>query len=272
MGNDTLFPPIESYNEFYLEVSSTHQIYVTESGNPNGKPVVIVHGGPGGGSSPVTRQLFNPDVYRMIQFDQRGCGKSLPFLSLEENTTQHLVSDMEKIREKLEIDQWVVFGGSWGTTLSLHYAIQYPERVMGLILRGIFLGRQEDTDWLYQKGASDFFPDQFAPYLNHIPVEEQDDLVTAYYKRLTSDDASIRLEAARQWARWEGGIVTLLPRENVGEESDEDMLAIAIMECHYFYHHCFVEDDHYILNHADSLKEIRIRSCPRKAATSRECL
>ena len=183
MENNTLFPPIEPYNEFYLEVSSTHQIYVMESGNPNGKPVIIVHGGPGGGSSPVTRQLFNPDVYRMIQFDQRGCGKSVPFLSLEDNTTQHLVSDMEKIREKLGIEKWIVFGGSWGTTLSLHYAIQYPQRVIGLILRGIFLGRQEDTDWLYQKGASDFFPDQFAPYLNHIPVEEQDDLVTAYYKR-----------------------------------------------------------------------------------------
>ena len=259
MENVSLFPPIEAYNEFYLEVSSTHQVFVMESGNPNGKPVIIVHGGPGGGSSPVTRQLFNPDVYRMIQFDQRGCGKSLPFLSLEENTTQHLVSDMEKIREKLGIDQWLVFGGSWGTTLSLHYAIQYPERVKGLILRGIFLGRQEDTDWLYQKGASDFFPDQFEPYLNHIPVEEQDDLVTAYYKRLTSEDASIRLEAARQWARWEGGIVTLLPRETIREESDEHMLAIAIMECHYFYHHCFVEDDNYILNHVDTLKEIPIK-------------
>ena len=152
-----------------------------------------------------------------------------------------------------------MFGGSWGTTLSLHYAIQYPKRVLGLILRGIFLGRQEDTDWLYQKGASDFFPDQFEPYFNHITVEEQDDLVTAYYKRLTSEDASIRLEAARQWARWEGGIITLLPRETIGEESDEDMLAIAIMECHYFYHHCFVKDDNYILNHADTLKEIPIK-------------
>ena len=202
-----LYPEIEIYKEHLIPVSDLHTIYVEESGNPLGHPVVVLHGGPGGASSPANRQFFDPEFYRIIQFDQRGCGKSTPFASLEENTTQDLVADMEKIRTALGIEKWLVFGGSWGTTLALHYTIAHRERVVGLMLRGIFLGRQSDVDWLYQDGASHFYPENFEKFKAPIPVEEQGELVNAYYKRLTAEDESICLEAARAWAEWEHGLV-----------------------------------------------------------------
>lgn len=256
--SETLFPVIEPYAVHHIPVSEIHTIYVEESGNPHGYPVLILHGGPGGSINPESRRIFNPEVYRIIAFDQRGCGKSTPAYSLVENTTADLVSDIEMIRNAFGIEEWLVFGGSWGTTLALHYAIAHSTHVSGMMLRGVFLGRQSDVDWLYQKGASDFFPDQWQGFLAPIPVEEQGDLVSAYYKRLSNDDLSIALPAARAWANWEGGIVTLIPDENWEGEEDHGLLSLARLECHYFYHHCFVEDDNYILNHADALKEIPI--------------
>lgn len=253
-----LYPEITPYKEHALPVSNGHTLYVAESGNPEGHPVVILHGGPGGSSNPQSRQFFDPEFYHIIQFDQRGCGKSTPAFTLEANTTQHLVSDMEVIREFLGIDRWLVFGGSWGTTLALHYAIQHTDRVIGLLLRGIFLGRQEDITWLYQKGAGDFFPDNWQGFLAPIPESERDDLLSAYYKRLSSEDATISLPAARAWAKWEGGIVTLVPDLDWPEEDDAEMMALARLECHYFYHHCFVDEDNYILNHAEKLRHLPI--------------
>ena len=253
-----LYPEIEIYKEHMIPVSDLHTIYVEESGNPLGHPVVVLHGGPGGASSPANRQFFDPEFYRIIQFDQRGCGKSTPFASLEENTTHDLVADMEKIRTALGIEKWLVFGGSWGTTLALHYTIAHRERVVGLMLRGIFLGRQSDVDWLYQDGASHFYPENFEKFKAPIPVEEQGELVNAYYKRLTSEDESICLEEARAWAEWEHGLVKLIPYDPIvwDEAGIRGALTIARMECHFFYHHCFVEDDNYILNRAEAFKGI----------------
>lgn len=254
----SLYPAIEPYRIHQLAVSEKHTLYVEESGNPNGHPVIILHGGPGGSSNPVSRQIFDPQFYRIIQFDQRGCGQSTPAYCLEDNTTQDLVSDIETIRHFLAIEHWLVFGGSWGTTLALHYAIHHPQHVVGLMLRGIFLGRQEDVHWLYQKGASDFFPDNWQGFLAPIPEEERGDLVTAYYKRLSSDNLELALPAARAWSNWEGGIVKLIPDEASEAPADHHLLALARLECHYFYHHCFVDDDNYILNHAAVLKELPI--------------
>ena len=194
-----LYPEIEPYNEFKLNVSDIHTIYVEESGNPNGKPVIFLHGGPGGGIEPVYRQYFDPEQWRIIIFDQRGCGKSTPHAELRENTTWDLIADIEKIRENLDIDKWVVLGGSWGSTLSLTYAISYPEQCEELILRGIFMLRKKEINWFYQEGASNIYPDDWELFLKPIPENEQGDLVAAYYKRLTSSDESIRIEAARAW-------------------------------------------------------------------------
>lgn len=258
MLDTILFPKIDPFAIHYLEVSDGHTLYIEESGNPLGKPVVYVHGGPGGETTPQGRRFFDPGFYRIIQFDQRGCGKSTPHASLEKNTTQHLIGDMESIREYLQIEKWLVFGGSWGSTLSLCYAISHSTRVVGLILRGIFLARQEDCDWLYQNGASNFFPDQFADFRDYIPVEEQGHLLKAYYQRLTHPDVEIRLQAARHFANWEHGIITLFPPEprELTHETDLADLAISRMESHYFVHNSFLESDNYILEHAQDLKDI----------------
>ncbi|MGB6300891.1 MAG: prolyl aminopeptidase, partial [Rivularia sp. (in: cyanobacteria)] len=183
-----LYPSREAYQEGKLQVSDLHTIYFEESGNPQGKPIVVLHGGPGGGCPSYYRQYFNPEKWRVIMFDQRGCGKSTPHAELRENTTWDLVSDIEKIREHLKIDKWVVFGGSWGSTLSLAYSETHPERCNGLILRGIFMLRQKELHWFYQEGASNIFPDAWEEYLKPIPIEERGNLLTAYYKRLTSED------------------------------------------------------------------------------------
>ena len=199
----SLYPEIKPYNEFSLQVSDIHIIHVEESGNKNGKPVIFLHGGPGGGIEPVYRQYFNSKKWRIIIFDQRGCGKSTPHAELEENTTWDLVADIEKIRTHLNIDSWVVFGGSWGSTLSLSYAITHSNRCKGLILRGIFMIRKKEIDWFYQEGASYIYPDKWEKYLEPIPEEERFDLVKAYYIRLTSSDESVRLQAAKAWSIWE---------------------------------------------------------------------
>jgi proline iminopeptidase len=254
-----LYPPIEPYHTDRLRVSPVHELYFEESGNPAGKPVVFLHGGPGGGSDPKQRRFFHPEKYRVVCFDQRGCGKSTPYASLEYNTTWDLVADIEKLRAHLGIERWQVFGGSWGSTLALAYAETHPERVTELILRGIFLLRRQEIEWFYQRGASILYPDAWEPYLAHIPEAERGDLLTAYHRRLTSEDATVRLAAAKIWSGWEGATSMLLPDASFAGhyEEDEFALAFARIEAHYFVHRGFFESDDQLL-----LNVGRIRAIP----------
>lgn len=254
----TLNPEIEPYRTFRLRVDPLHELYVEESGNPRGKPVLFVHGGPGGGTEPKQRRYFDPAAYRIILFDQRGCGRSTPHASLERNTTWHLVEDMEAVRRELGIARWMLFGGSWGSTLSLAYAIRHPERVSALVLRGIFLLRRRELEWFYQEGASRIFPDAFEPYLQAIPEAERSDLMAAYHRRLTSDDAPTRLAAARAWSIWEGSTSRLLPDPDLISRTGEDQFALAFarIECHYFVNRGFFESDGWLLGQARVLRSI----------------
>ncbi|NNE64182.1 MAG: prolyl aminopeptidase [Gammaproteobacteria bacterium] len=240
-----LFPAIQPSKCWHLPVSDLHNLYIEESGNPEGLPVVFLHGGPGGNCQPGHRRFFDPERYRIILFDQRGAGKSKPHASLQENTSQHLIDDIEKIRESLKIEKWVVFGGSWGSTLALLYAQSYPDRVLGLIVRGIFLARDRDVKWFYQDGAARFFPEAWAHFLEPVAENERDDLISAYYQRLTSDNEIVRMGAAKAWSIWEGSAATLMPdRQIVSHFSDPHIaLSIARIECHYFYHQSFLEPD-----------------------------
>tara|TARA_B100001115_G_C15847034_1_gene427399 strand:+ start:5656 stop:6603 length:948 start_codon:yes stop_codon:yes gene_type:complete len=253
-----LFPKINPYNEFSLSVSDIHTLNVEESGNPNGKPVVFLHGGPGGGIEPIYRQFFNPKIWRIIIFDQRGCGKSKPHAELQDNTTWDLVEDIEKIRIHLEIEKWVVFGGSWGSTLSLSYGIKHPSRCKALILRGIFLLRQREIDWFYQEGASYIYPDAWEKYLSPIPLDERSDLVKAYYKRLTSNDYNIRIEAAKAWSIWEASTSKLFQsRKSLHHfEISSVAEAFARIECHYFVNKGFFDKDGWILDQIDQIRNI----------------
>jgi len=240
-----LYPDILPYQIHRLAVDRRHDLYVEECGNPAGLPVVFLHGGPGAGCEAMHRRFFDPERYRIVLFDQRGAGRSTPHAELTDNTTWHLVTDLEKIREELRISDWVVFGGSWGSTLALAYAQRFPERVLGLILRGIFLGRPRDIQWLYQEGASRLFPDIWERFLEPIPAAEHGDLVQAYYRRLTSDDELERLRAARAWSRWEGATSTLTTKNTVIEHFGEAHLALSLarIEAHYFVHRVFLESD-----------------------------
>jgi proline iminopeptidase len=253
-----LYPPLEPNRTGHLDVSPLHAIYYEESGNPEGRPVVFVHGGPGGGTEPVYRQYFDPEAYRIVLFDQRGCGKSTPHANLEDNTTWHLVADMEKLRESLGIDRWVVFGGSWGSALSLAYAQTHPARVLALVLRGIFLLRPSEIRWFYQEGASYLYPDAWEHYLAPIPESDRGDLVRAYYERLTSDDAGVRSEAARAWSIWEGSTSKLIPDPVLKERFAEDTFAEAFsrIECHYFINRGFLEHPDQLLDDVDRIRDI----------------
>ncbi len=243
-----LYPPIEANHTGFLEVGSGHKLYYEECGNPHGKPAVFLHGGPGGGCSAKMRRFWNPDVYRIVLFDQRGSGKSTPHASLEDNTTWDLVNDIEILRAALQIEKWQVFGGSWGSTLALAYSQTHPERVTEIVLRGIFMLRKKEIDWFYQHGASEIFPDRWQEYLKPIPKSERSDLLTAFHKRLTSDDAEVRLEAAKAWSTWEGPTSTLLPNAEIAADfSGNDLaLALARIECHYFVNGGFMEEDQLI--------------------------
>ena len=253
-----LYPPREAYLEGKLKVSDLHTIHFEESGNPQAKPIVVLHGGPGGGCPSYYRQYFNPEKWRVIMFDQRGCGKSTPHAELRENTTWDLVGDIEKLREHLGIDNWVVFGGSWGSTLSLAYSQTHPERCTGLILRGIFMLRQKELHWFYQEGASNIFPDAWEEYLKPIPQGERDDLLNAYYKRLTSEDKKIRLEAAKSWSIWEASTSKLFLDKSLmnsfGESAFAD--AFARIECHYFVNKGFFETEDQLLTNVDKIRHI----------------
>ena len=253
-----LFPNIEPFNTFHLPVSDLHTIYVEESGNKNGKPVIFLHGGPGGGVDPKYRRYFNPDKWRIIMFYQRGCGKSTPFAELKENTTWDLVDDIEKIRNHLSIDNWVVFGGSWGSTLSLAYSQTYPNSCKGLILRGIFLVRKKEIDWFYQEGANNIFPDRWESFSAPIPVEKRDNLMQAYYEILTGDDHSKKIEAAKAWSTWEGSTVRLMQDENfISDFSDEKFAeAFARIECHYFMNNCWFNSNNHLIENVDKIRHI----------------
>jgi len=254
----TLYPEIEPYDRGTLRVSPIHTIYYEQSGNPNGKPVVFVHGGPGGGSDPKQRRFFDPNAYRIVLFDQRGCGRSLPHASLEENTTWALVADMEAIRAHLGVARWQVFGGSWGSTLALAYAEKHPDRVTELVLRGIFLLRKSEIDWFYQRGASALFPDAWEDYVEPIPQAERSDLLRAYYKRLTSENHAERLRAAKAWSVWEARTSFLLQNDELVAKNDQDdyALAFARIEAHYFMNRGFFEKETQLLDDVDRIREI----------------
>lgn len=243
-----LYPSIEPFHSGLLTVSDLHQIYYEQSGNPKGKPVLFIHGGPGGGTSPIHRRYFNPEIYHIILVDQRGCGKSLPHAEIRENTTPLLIQDFEKIRALLGIKKWLLFGGSWGSTLGLAYAEAHPDCVTGLILRGIFLGLVEDLRWMYQHGASEIFPEAWAEYIEVIPESERYNMIAAYHKRLTSVDKKIQQQAAIAWSKWEASISNLLmDHAQIARFSEDNFsLAFACIENHYFTNYFFMRQNQLI--------------------------
>src|SRR5690606_36538891 len=253
-----LYPEIEPYDSGHLEVSGGHRIWYEQSGNPAGKPAVFLHGGPGGGSDPKYRRYHDPSAYRIVVFDQRGCGKSTPYASLHENTTWHLVADIESLREHLGIAHWQVFGGSWGSTLALAYAQNHPERVTELVLRGLFLLRRSELEWFYQAGADQLFPDAWEQYLEPIPPAERGDLISAYHRRLTSDDPAVRKRAARAWSIWEASTSYLLqnPEHVARSAADEFAEAFARIECHYFVHGGFFDTDGQLLQNVERVRHL----------------
>ncbi|HEX4873158.1 MAG TPA: prolyl aminopeptidase [Nevskiaceae bacterium] len=252
------YPAIEPYATHRLRVSSLHEIYVEECGHPQGRPVVFVHGGPGGGCEPWHRQFFDPRRYRIVLFDQRGCGRSTPHAELRENTTWDLVADMEAIRRHLGIERWVVFGGSWGSTLALAYAERHPEACKALVLRGIFLLRPEEIRWFYQEGCNWIYPDAWEHYLAPIPEAERDDLVMAYYRRLTSEDPAVRRQAAKAWSVWEGATSKLIPSSDMLARFGEDLFADAFarIECHYFVNGGFFERPNQLLEDVSRIRHL----------------
>jgi len=255
-----MYDPIEPYTTGRLKVSDVHELYYEQCGNPDGQPVVFLHGGPGAGLIPDYRRFFDPHAYRIILFDQRGSGQSTPHACLEDNTTWHLVDDIERLRTELGIKHWLVFGGSWGSTLSLAYAEAHPERVRGLVLRGIFLCRQKEIRWFYQnsEGAGAIFPDVWEQFLSLIPEAERGDMLRAYHRRLTSDDEVVRLEAAKTWSIWEASALKLLPDQDLVDQFSEPLLALSLarIECHYFVNNCFFETDNYLVENVGSIRAI----------------
>lgn len=253
------YPPIEPFRSFYFPVSKIHTLYVEEVGNPQGIPIVFLHGGPGSGLDVQHRQFFDPEKFRVILFDQRGSGKSLPYAECQENTTELLVDDIEKIRAHLNISSWHVFGGSWGSFLALAYAEAHPSRVKSLILRGLFLGRQEEIEFFYQKGASFIYPEMFEAFISILCPEEQKHTIQSYYKRLFSQNPDIVLEAARHWAMWEASCLRLVNTEQSaqGFATEQRFLSLAKIEAHYFYHDCFIRKNQ-LLNDAGRLKNIPV--------------
>ena len=252
-----LYPPIHENRHFYLKVDDTHEIYVEECGDEAGIPVVFLHGGPGAGCELYHRQLFDPEKYRIILFDQRGCGRSHPHASLQNNTTQDLIDDIEKIRKELAIEKWVVAGGSWGSTLALAYAETHPQRVSGLIVRGVFLATPKEIHWFYQEGASLIFPDYWQDFIDPIPEDERDNLLKAYYQRLTGDNEIARMGAAKAWSLWEARTATLQPSKSLLNHFGDprNALSIARIETHYFMHNSFLEDNQ-LLNNVDKIQNI----------------
>ena len=254
-----LYPEIEPYKTGTLKVSDIHTLYYEEVGNPSGKPIVFVHGGPGGGTDPRDRRFFDPKAYRIVLYHQRGAGHSTPSASLEQNTTWDLVDDLEKLRQLCGIDAWIIFGGSWGSTLALAYAETHPDRVKALILRGIFLCRRKELLWFYQEGASMIFPDAWDKYLEPIPLAERGDLMSAYHRRLTGKDEQEMLRAATAWSVWEMATARLyVDPSYIARAADDAKFAVAFarIEAHYFVHGAFMNEDGQLLKNADAIKDI----------------
>ncbi len=253
-----LYPSIEPNRMGHLKVSGGHQLYWEESGNPKGKPALFLHGGPGGGTDARQRRFFDPRKYRIVLFDQRGCGKSTPHASLEQNTTWDLVEDIEKLRQELGVERWMVYGGSWGSTLALAYAETYPDSVSEIVLRGIFLCRRKELLWFYQEGASFIFPEHWKAYEDFIPPAERGDYMTAYYKRLTGSDEKAKLEAAKVWSIWEAACSKLFIDPDLMAKFGEDKTALAFarIEAHYFVNHAFLKSDDQLLRDVQKIRKI----------------
>ena len=251
-----LYPPIDPYDQRMMDVGQGHRMYVEQCGNPNGIPVVVLHGGPGGGCSPAMRRYFDPAVYRVILFDQRGCGRSRPHAEVANNTTWHLVADIEAIREALEIDAWIVFGGSWGATLSLIYAQAHPDRTTHLVLRGVFLMTQAELDWFYGGGAGKFWPEVWARFVALVPEDERGDLIAAYHKRLFSGDIPLETRFARAWSAWENALASIQSNGHGGEAPGDYARAFARLENHYFINAGFLESDGQILANMNRISHI----------------
>ena len=252
-----LYPPIDPFDQRVIDMGDGHRIYVEQCGNPEGIPVVVLHGGPGGGCSPAMRRYFDPTAFRVILFDQRGCGRSRPHASVIQNTTWHLVSDIEVIRKELGISRWVCFGGSWGATLALVYAISHPERVSAMVLRGVFLMTRAELDWFYGGGAGAFFPELWARFVNAIPSDERGDLIAAYHRRLFSGNVMEETRFGRIWANWENALASIHNDGAMGESPAEYARAFARLENHYFHNGGFLEEDGWILR-----EKARIRHIP----------
>lgn len=252
------YPHLEPFNSGKLDVGHGHSIYFEEAGNPNGIPAVVLHGGPGAGANAAMRRFHDPGVYRIVLFDQRGCGRSTPHASIQNNTTWDLVADIERLRRHLRISRWQVFGGSWGSTLSLAYAQTHPDRVTSLILRGVFLLRRSELDWFYKDGCDWLFPDAHAEFLSILSTEERRDPIPAYYRRLTGDDENVRRQAARTWGVWEGTTVSLLPHSERLYIFDDDAFALAFarIESHYFVNAGFFTSDGQLLADAHRIADI----------------
>ncbi len=242
-----LYPPIDPFDQRVIDMGDGHRIYVEQCGNPQGIPVVVLHGGPGGGCSPAMRRYFDPAVYRVVLFDQRGCGRSRPHASVIQNTSWHLVADIEVIRQTLGIDRWILFGGSWGATLALIYAITHPARVTSLVLRGVFLMTRKELDWFYGGGAGQFFPELWARFANAIPSDERQDLIAAYHRRLFSGNLMEETKFGRIWANWENALASIQNDGMMGESPGEYARAFARLENHYFQNGGFLEEDGWIL-------------------------
>ncbi|WP_299644356.1 prolyl aminopeptidase [uncultured Ruegeria sp.] len=251
-----LYPPIDPFDQRMVDMGDGHRIYVEQCGNPDGIPVVILHGGPGGGCSPAMRRYFDPQAYRVILFDQRGCGRSRPTASVEDNTTWHLVADIERLRKLFEIEEWIVFGGSWGATLALIYAQTHPDRVSRLVLRGVFLATQAELDWFYGGGAGRFWPEQWQKFTSLLPEVELEDTIAAYNKRLFSGDRATEVLYARAWSHWENALASIHTNGSVGESPGEYARTFARLENHYFTNKAFLETDGQILDQMDRIAHI----------------
>lgn len=251
-----LYPPIEPFDQRMIDMGDGHRIYVEQAGNPEGRPVLVLHGGPGGGCSPAMRRYFDPAHYRVILFDQRGCGRSRPYAAVEDNTTWHLVADIERIRHLLGIEDWICFGGSWGATLALIYAITHPERVNRLVLRGVFLGTQAELDWFYGGGAGRFYPELWGRFVAPIPQVERGDMIAAYNRRLFSGDHAEEARLGRIWANWENALASVQNEGVPGEAPSEYARAFARLENHYFTNRCFLDDDGWILRNRREIQHI----------------
>ena len=253
-----LYPPLAPYDQGFMDVDGGHSIYYEQSGNPDGRPALFLHGGPGGGGDLDARRFFDPARYRIVVLDQRGCGRSRPHASLESNTTWHLVGDIERLRDRLGIGAWLVFGGSWGSTLALAYAQRHAQAVIALVLRGVFLLRKKELEWFYQHGASEIYPDYWEDFLAPIPAGERDDLLAAYHRRLNSDAAEERLQAARAWSIWEGATSALVPHAGLREKfaAADFALALARIETHYFVNRGFFDTESQLLDGVAAIRDI----------------